>query len=252
MLLIILTYSLTPKVMCKPTLLHFHSELTDKEKINFIPFNRTGRVRADLIKTMNEFGFTVPILMVKTSILDGIEKLYVVDGHNRVATARFLKIPFYGVLLDIKFLSIEELVKFVSGLNNTQKAWTNYEYITAFAHVGKPDYQQLIKLKSTVPYSITAMASMLYGASRNSISTVIKNGNFKISKLEETRGTISYAGELSKYKPLTNRMVLSLHNIMNLEIFDRDKFTNAYQKYCKDISKLNLDTFDDTFIDWLK
>ena len=237
--------------MCKVSLLHFHNELTDKEQINFIPFNRTGRVRADLIKNMNKWGFTVAVVMVKTSILDGVEKLYVVDGHNRVTTARFLKIPFHGNLLDVKFNSVEELVDFISGMNNTQKAWTNYEYIAAFAHVGKTDYQNLIKFKSTVPYSITAMASMLYGATRYSISNVIKSGKFKIVKLTETKRTIDYAAELSKYRPLTNRMVLSLHNIMGLEIFDKQKFTEAYQKYCKQISKLNLDSFEETFISWL-
>jgi|LauGreDrversion4_2_1035121.scaffolds.fasta_scaffold139104_2 hypothetical protein len=238
--------------MSKISVLHFKNELTDKEQINFIPFNRTGRVRADLIKTMNKFGFIVPIIMIKTSILDGIEKLYVVDGHNRVATARFLKIPYFGILLDVKFFSVEELVSFISSLNNTQKAWTNYEYITAFAHVGKKDYQELIKLKSTVPFSISTMACMLHGSSRFSISSVIKNGNFKISKLKETKDTIDYAGELSKYKPLTNRMVMSLQNVMSLEIFDKKKFTEAYAKYCHKINKLSLDSFEDTFISWLE
>jgi hypothetical protein len=238
--------------MCKVTTLHFENELTDKEHINFIPFNRTGRVRTDLIKNMNKWGFTVAVVMVRTSILDGVERLYVVDGHNRVATARFLKIPFFGNLIDIKFNSVEELVDFISGMNNTQKAWSNYEYIAAFAHVGKTDYQNLIRLKSSVPYSITAMASMLYGATRYSISSIIKSGKFKIIKLAETKRTIDYAGKLSKYRPLTNRMVLSLHNVMALDIFDETKFTEAYQKYCKQISKLNLDTFEETFISWLK
>jgi len=252
MLLIILTYSLNPKAMCKVSMLHFQNELTDKDKLNFIPFNRTGKVRVKLIETMNKFGFVVPILIVKTAILDGVEKLYVIDGHNRVATARFLKIPYFGVLLDVKFGTVEELVDFISSLNNTQAAWTNYEYIAAFAHVGKTDYQELIKLKSKCPFSITAIASMLYGTTRYSISNVIKSGKFKVVKMAETKRTIDYAGTLSKYKPLTNRMILSLHNVMSLDIFDETKFSEAYQKYCKDITKLNLDTFEETFISWLK
>lgn len=224
----------------------FHS------KVNSLPFNRTAKVVPDLVINMNKNGFTTPILLIKTNLLDGVDKLYIADGHNRAMTAIYLKMPITATLLINKFENVEDLVDFVASHNNSQKAWVNFDYIKAFAYVGKKDYLDLIRIKSKYPYSITIVASMLYGTSRFNISNAIKKGSFTISKLKETVDTMTYAAELSKYKSLTNRMIISLYNVMRMEIFNKKKFTNRYIKYIDETSKMNLDTFEETFISWLK
>ena len=115
------------------------------------------------------------------------------------------------------------------------------------------EYIDLIQIKSKTPYSITAVATILSGAtSKSSKSNAIKKGTFKITRLKEAQEVFKYAGELSKYKPLSNRMVLSLNVVMALEIFDKKKFEESYAKYCDKISKLSLDSFENTFISWLE
>jgi hypothetical protein len=222
------------------------------KKVNSMPFNRDAKVVKELVENMNRFGFTVPILLIKTNLLDGFDRIYIVDGHNRATTALYLNIPFTGVLLPNKFSNLEELVEFVSSLNNSQKAWINMDYIRSYAHVGKKEYIDLIQIKSKTPYSITAVATTLSSVGKTAQSENIKKGNFKITRLKEANEVFSYAGELSKYKPLSNRMILSLNVVMALEIFDREKFTEAYAKYCHKISKLSLDSFESTFINWLQ
>jgi hypothetical protein len=185
-------------------------------------------------------------------LLDGFERIYIVDGHNRAVTALHLNIPFYGTLLPNKFSNVEELVEFVSSLNNSQKAWINMDYIRSYAHVGKKEYIDLIQVKSKTPYSITSVATTLSSVGKTAQSENIKKGTFKITRLKEAQEVFKYAGELSKYKPLSNRMMLSLNSVMALEIFDKKKFEEAYATHCHKISKLSLDSFENTFISWLE
>jgi hypothetical protein len=236
----------------KSSLIDFPTREDFAKKINSMPFNRDPKVVQKLVENMNRFGFTVPILLIKTNLLDGYDRIYIVDGHNRATTALYLNIPFRGILLPNKFSNLEELVEFVSSLNNSQKAWINMDYIRSYAHVGKKEYIDLIQIKSKTPYSITAVATTLSSVGKTTQSENIKKGNFKITRLKEANDVFTYAGELSKYKPLSNRMMLSLNAVMALEIFDKKKFTEAYAKYCHKISKLSLDRFESTFISWLE
>jgi hypothetical protein len=236
----------------KSSLIEFPTREDFAKKINSMPFNRDPKVVQKLVENMNRFGFTVPILLIKTNLLDGYDRIYIVDGHNRATTALYLNIPFRGILLPNKFSNLEELVEFVSSLNNSQKAWINMDYIRSYAHVGKKEYIDLIQVKSKTPYSITTVATTLSSVGKTTQSENIKKGNFKITRLKEANEVFSYAGELSKYKPLSNRMILSLNAVMALEIFDKKKFTEAYAKYCHKISKLSLDRFESTFISWLQ
>lgn len=236
----------------KSPLIEFPTREDFHKKVNSMPFNRDAKVVKELVDNMNRWGFTVPILLIKTNLLDGFDRIYIVDGHNRATTALYLNIPFRGVLLPNKFSNLEELVEFVSSLNNSQRAWINMDYIRSYAHVGKKEYIDLIQVKSKTPYSITATAMILSSVSKHTQSENIKKGNFKITRLKEAKEVFDYAGELSKYKPLSNRMVISLNAVMALDIFDKKKFEESYAKYCHKISKLSLDSFENTFISWLQ
>jgi len=239
--------------MKKSITIFFSTREDFDKKVNSMPFNRDGIVSPKLVRSMNKRGFVVPILMIKTNLIDGYDKIYIVDGHNRATTALYLNIPFFGVLLPNKFSNVEDLVEFVSSLNSSQRAWTNMDYVRAFAHVGKKEYLDLIQVKSKTPYSFTTVATILSSPnSRSCKSENIKKGDFKVTRLKEANEVFTYAGELSKYKSLTNRMVLSLNTVMALEIFDKKKFTEAYATHCHKINKLSLDSFESTFISWLE
>jgi hypothetical protein len=80
---------------------------SDYNKINHLPFNRKFCVRTDLMQKMNTYGFTCPIFLIETSLIDGKKKKWLVDGQHRAVTAAFLNIPFTGIVLDIPFKSIE-------------------------------------------------------------------------------------------------------------------------------------------------
>jgi hypothetical protein len=69
--------------------------------------------------------------------LNGV--LYIVDGQHRCTACRTLGIPFDYKKITIK--DSDELVKFMSSINNKSKKWKDIDYLNAWASEGKKSYQ---------------------------------------------------------------------------------------------------------------
>lgn len=224
----------------------------DYGKLNHLPFNRKFKVRKDLIDSMNKRGFTVPVILIKTSIISGRMETFLADGQHRAITAAFLDIPFYGTLVDNEFETIEEIVEFVASLNSAHKSWINDDYATAYAYLGMKDYTKLISITQKTTYSLTTIAHLLYGIRSNSTVTEhIKKGKFVVNLERETDYTLTLAAKLSKFEQLTSRMVLALHYVSQLSSFSEERFTQQYELNAKAIKELNLDDYSDIFSSWL-
>lgn len=224
----------------------------DYNKLNHLPFNRQFSVRQDLIDSINQFGFQSPIILIETSVIDGQKKLYIADGQHRAITAAFLNIPFYGVIVDYKFDTEEDIVKYVAKLNAGQKPWKALNYAESFAYLGNNEYKTLLKITNESPFSIETVASLLNGISTRGYSiNKIKNGKFKCTFIKQTKYTLSLAAKLSKYEKLTSRMVLALNYVCSLKEFDETKFIEQYKLNAKQVKELKLDDYNDIFSSWL-
>ena len=238
--------------MKKPYMMMFPNLESFSGKVFMLPFNRDAFPKSILISKIKKYGFLVPILLVKTDVIDGVMRIYIVDGQHRALSCLSLNVPFYGILHDMKFKDKDELVEFVASLNSTQKTWNTNDYIKAFASVGLSEYHALIDVRKRCTFSYITLAQ-IYGNSNASLAAnSLKNGNFKVQRKKEADKVLEYARELAHYKPSTNRMLLSLNRVMSISIFKKKKFTEAYAKYVHQLSKLHLDSFDDTFVSWLK
>lgn len=221
-------------------------------ELNHLPFNRKFKVRTDLTDSMNERGFILPINLIETDIITGKKQLYIADGQNRAITAAFLNIPFYGIIVDTKFETINEIVEYVSSLNSAQKPWNATNYAESYAYLGKLDYIKLIQVTQNSPYTLDTIAIMLYGfRKKGSVKDKIVNGEFKINQLEATLKTLELSAKLSKVEFLTSRMLTALHYISSLNTFDEIKFTTNYKKNGKKIKELKLDDYSDIFQSWI-
>lgn len=224
----------------------------DYNKLSHLPFNRTFKVREDLTNKMNQYGFTVPMILIKTKLINGREEIYIADGQNRAVTAAFLNITFFGILIDKQFKTIEDIVEFVSSLNSAHKPWTALNYAESYAFLGKEDYKKLLELTQQSPYSVETMSNLLTGVrSRGRVVDKIKNGTFQIKQLPETLKTLDLSASLSKYEKLTARMVVALHYISSLSRFDESKFTATYKQKAKEVKELKLDDYSDLFQSWI-
>ena len=223
----------------------------DYNKLNHLPFNRQFKVRNDLTKKMNLYGFTVPIIIIETNLINGKKQKYIADGQNRAITAAFLDIPFYGIVSDVEFKSINEIVEFVSSLNSAHKPWATKDYVESYAYLGYEDYKKLLEITQKTPYSVDTIASLLQGyRSKGHNSDKIKQGEFKIKQLQETQNTLELSSKLSKIERLTSRMLLALHYISSLNTFNKEVFIKNYTLNAKKVKELKLDDYTTIFQSW--
>lgn len=225
---------------------------SDYNKLNHLPFNRKFSVRQDLINKMNTYGFTCPIFLIETDLIDGKKKKWLVDGQHRAVTAAFLNIPFYAIVIDHKFNSISEIVHFVASLNSAQKPWSAINYVESYNFLNYPEYNILLTIKNSSPYSIETISSLLAGNRRSGWTiTHLKNGTFVANHIEQTKYSLSLAAKLGKYQKLTSRMLLALNYVASLKTFDEEKFTLQYKTNAKAIKELKLEDYSDIFSSWL-
>ena len=241
------------------------SKPEDFNQIRNLPFNREAKFRQDLANSMNEFGFIGTIDLIYTDLFsEGDEKgkyfLYVPDGQHRVITAMQLGLTVDAKVHQHKFTSIPEIVKFVSSLNSTQKAWSPMDYINCYVSLEMQEYITLIKVTKGCAFTVSTIALMLYGfRSKSNVANSLKNGEFVCNYLKETMFTLKVSNVLNKAikqydkkaKLMTNRMVLGLHHVTMKENFDLAKFTVKYVEKYKEIKEMNLDDYSDEFASWL-
>ena len=241
------------------TLNHYIMKLVTIKKheiqnYKLLPFNRYAQVRRDLINKINQYGFTVPILIIETDVIIGKKELYVVDGQHRLLTASYLNVEPQAIILSNTFNSIPEVVDFVAALNATHKSWILEDYVNAYAHLAYPEYITLNKVKSEAPYSLATLACMLYGfRTKGSVASMIRNGTFKCKLLEETLNTLKFAAKLSKYGILTSRMLIALHYVYHSNSnFNEDFFEDKYKQEYYRVRELKLDDYSDEFSSWIQ
>lgn len=229
----------------------------DFKKLRYVPFNRSYYVRNDLIQNMNNFGFTVPIILVKIHLFNGKTQIYVLDGQHRCATAQYLNIAVSAILYtqeELHIETMEDLVKFISSLNAASKPWTLIDYANVYNYLNYEEYKKLLKVTNSSPYQISTISTMLYGfrSKGGGINHKIKDGSFKCNLYKETLYTLNLASSLSKYEKLTSRMILALHYVASLKSFDEKKFVKVYKEKCLEVKELKLDNYTDIFSSWIK
>tara|TARA_R110002049_G_scaffold231127_2_gene403416 strand:+ start:15430 stop:16140 length:711 start_codon:yes stop_codon:yes gene_type:complete len=225
----------------------------DFNKINHLPFNREYSVRNDLIKSMNKSGFIVPIILMKTDIIDGQDKLWVLDGQNRLITARFLQLEATGVIIEPSNINtLEDMVKLVSSLNSNSKRWNLLDYVEAYNFLNYKHYRDLLRITHNSPYTVNTISSLLMNVpSRVGCSKIVQEGRFKAHDKEGTLEVINYAAYLSRHERVTARMLTALKRVMSLKKFDKDKFSRKYENNINIIRELKLDDYTDIFSEWI-
>jgi len=226
---------------------------TDLGKKYFeFPTNRDSGYSEDLAESMRIYGFVDPVKVIKTDLLDGVEKLYILDGHHRVKTASFMGIPYSVDILDNKFSSRVEIVHFMTTLNSSQRPWHVNDYVRVYSKLGLKSYIDLIELKAGTPFSFYALSMVLSRMNKSNLTELLKSGSFYIERFQEGKRVVEFAKELSRIGRLSNRMLLSLNKVMMLDNFNKKKFIDAYKKYHFSLAKMRLDNFDDLFTSWLE
>lgn len=231
---------------------------TKKEinKLNHLPFNRKFKVRNDLIEKMNQYGFTVPILVLLTDIVNGITSKWIVDGQHRLSTAIYLNITPYAVVKTSEELGLhtmEDIVKYVASLNSASKAWNLLNYVESYNYLNYKEYRKLLELTNKSPYSVNTIGQLLYGIrGRGYCTKQIKEGNFVANNYSHVKNCLALAAHLSKYQRITSRMIISLNYVCGLKTFNKNKFIMHFIKNSNQLNEMQLDDYTDIFSSWIK
>ena len=159
----------------------------DYSKFAILPMNRAidSKHVQKMIASLRLQGCVRVVQCCRTNIIEGEEKLYIIDGQH-LATALEREgqpIPY----IETEVTSEEDLIEKMAYLNNSSKSWDLMNFINAWKMI-RPDYMKLFKWKNMYDIEITMLAAIgINNAGIRNTTASIKTGNFQItnSKAEE-------------------------------------------------------------------
>lgn len=175
-----------------------------------------------LAESVTKMGIIRPVVVAYVAFIDGIKKLYIVDGQHlfNALIRNNMDIPY--VIIDVK--DKKDLVEKIALLNASSKNWALTDYITAWSSL-VPDYVRLNHYYQVYDLELATIASVLQGnAVHTDINKKIKNGSFTIISEKQNIQILDYITDMLKIVPRLNR-------------FENKYVCNEYIKFvrsCKD------------------
>lgn len=134
-------------------------------------------------------------------------------------------------------------------MNSASRAWGIRDFIKSFAETGKKDYQELLNFMEEHELSPTNSAHLLYGNAGTSgthggsISTVVKEGRFKVNEPKKAAVIAQQLRALQKYsefKTTSDRDLLrALWLLLDEADFDFEVFLYKLDKHEQRLVKKN-------------
>jgi len=153
-----------------------------------------------LAESVNKMGIIRPVVVAYIAFVDGIKKLYIIDGQHlfNALIRNNMDIPY--VIIEVKDKT--DLVEKIALLNASSKNWTMLDYITAWASLSQ-DYVKLNHYYQVYDIDLATLATILMGGSVDGSNTVrtIKNGQFKIVDEKFNVSILDYVTDLLKVIP---------------------------------------------------
>ena len=209
-------------------------ETTEYDQFAFFSRNRVpaNKKLIESIKEKNNLA-NCPIICTK---VEGSQKLWVIDGQNRLKAAQKLNVPIYYIV-DEKLQEDD-----IARLNYNQEGWDIKDFHTFYKNHN--DYYKFVeKIHQLYNLSIVTILSCLNDNGR--VYDNFRSGNFTIKKnLDQLEQNFEYLNEiiefykrLSKDKRVFNKQIKAIWMLINSENYSHKEM----------IKKIN--TFPDNFIE---
>lgn len=188
-----------------------------------------------LAESVNKMGIIRPVVVAYIAFVDGIKKLYIIDGQHlfNALIRNNMDIPY--VIIDVKDKT--DLVEKIALLNASSKNWTMLDYITAWSSLSQ-DYVKLNHYYQVYDIDLATLATILMGGSVDGSNTVrtIKNGQFKIVDEKFNVSILDYVTDLLKVIP---RMARNDNRYASREYvkFLRNTKTYNHKKFIDNLKK---------------
>jgi hypothetical protein len=154
------------------------------EMFHLLPMNRIidGKVVELIVRSIRSMGVFRPVVCIKTDVLDGILRTYVLDGQHllRACEREGIAVPYVYVEIEEEL----DIVNKMAFMNSSSKSWVLKDYVNAWryylADYGKlKKYTEIYNLEvlmvSQICNDVRGAGNMAGG------SASIKTGEFKIT-----------------------------------------------------------------------
>jgi len=168
------------------------------------------------------------------------ENLEVIDGQHRLKACKILG-------YEVSYLiSNNATIKDVVLINNTQKPWTNQDYIKTFSHKdhwNHGEYNKLEKYIETYRFNFTICMNLLVGHFQAGGATNPKKafeaGNFKTKDLEKAQRWGNQLLKIKAFAPQLVRVGKFCMAFVKVQKLDGFSLTKAYEQIEKNIRKFD-------------
>lgn len=208
-------------------------ETLDYEKFRRLPhgLNRELDFRhtATMRRSVSLHGNKRLVVIVKTDVIDGVMREYIADGqHLFQALATLGKHIVYTYhVVGTK----QQLIQFLTDMNNTSKPWTLMDYVKAWAELND-DYRHL--LTSVNRYGIKVQGIAMIGMNspqRGSIARFIKTGRYIVQDRTRFRTMMNHVVDLLNIDQLANNSTGYLPNRLISAFIKHYNATTNYDHY---------------------
>ena len=203
-------------------------ETKNYELFNFLPFNRdvaNAHVK-EITKSIKQHGFKGVIQVIKTSIFDSENKMYILDGQHRFMAAKELNLPIKFELTE--FTERKAAIEFITELNNSQKKWNTNQYLDIWSGLGIREY---IKLSDVVRETKIQISALLEAYTFTGQVTDFRKGLIKFPNEALSDKTISQLMDLNEFLPHKAYCRRTILRLMRQEKYNHEKMKIAVAKY---------------------
>lgn len=139
---------------------------TDNYKaFEFFSFNReVNKAHArNLSRLIKKNGFKGVIQVIKTNIVDGEERLYILDGQHRFTACKMAGVEFAFEITELN--TRKEIADFITDVNTTAKGWSTNQFLNVWSEIRIKEYVKLKKVMKKNKLQISVLVD-IYGHSR--------------------------------------------------------------------------------------
>jgi hypothetical protein len=203
-------------------------ESTDYSLFKLLPFNRevdNPHVK-QLVNSMRIHGFKGVAQIIKTSIIDGTEQYYIVDGQHRIAAANQLGLPFYFELTVLN--TKKETAEFIAELNTSAKSWGTANFLSVWSSLQIEEYVKLARVQKETGFQITPLLEAYLFTSNQAD---YRKGRMVFSNEEQSDKIVEQMIELNQYLPNKAFCRRAIVRVMRNPKYNQKKMLPAIKQY---------------------
>lgn len=192
------------------------------------------KVRESHVKRLMESFYlngtaALQITVIKTKAFSGKVEYYIADGQHSIIACNRLGLAYNITIVQMVEDTALNVTRYIAALNNNSKAWSNDNYLTAFAKNNLTDYKIISEIIEKTGLTITDILHIFLGNGGVKENKLFKNGDFKIVNEKESFSLLEATLLVKEHIPNKAFIRRALYKVM--------RKSKNYKSFANDIIK---------------